>query len=339
MENYHELVSSTKVMLDGSNYRLWKSRMRSIIRGIDAMAWKSVTTGWSEPKAKDENGVESNKEEELWTETELKMAKLNSRALSAIQTSVTKKHIELIQGCETAKEAWEILQTHFEGTSKVKSSRLDYLASKFENLKMGESESVEEFSSQLSGIAQESLVLGKKYKDKKLFKKFLRCLPSRYTAYKETMSVSLNTDEISFDEIVGMLRAHEMEIDGGKKGKGVALVSQDSDDKENDDDPVSMLVSDLTESFVESNQVREEEVHHNVLQKVRNEHLSQKRTIVNRRFSVMSVRGMDITKLIVQLSEGEKSSATSAKELNTLSWNASMIRRGDVRSLSSELMR
>ncbi|XP_048622689.1 uncharacterized protein LOC106404430 [Brassica napus] len=267
MENYHELVSSTKVILDGSNYGLWKSRMRSIILGIDAMAWKSVTTGWSEPKAKDENGVESNKEEELWTETELKMAKFNSRALSAIHASVTKKHFELIQGCETAKEALEILQTHFEGTSKVKSSRLDYLASKFENLKMGESESVEEFSSHLSDIAQESLVLGNKYKDKKLVKKFLRCLPSKYTTYKAAMSVSLNTYEISFDEVVGMLRAHEMEIGRGKKGKGVALVSQDSDDKENDDDPVSMLVSDLTESFVESNQVREEEVHHNVLQK------------------------------------------------------------------------
>ncbi|KAF2597276.1 hypothetical protein F2Q68_00011469 [Brassica cretica] len=48
MENYHELVSSTRVMLDGSNYGLWKSRMRSIIRGIDAMAWKSVTTGCDE---------------------------------------------------------------------------------------------------------------------------------------------------------------------------------------------------------------------------------------------------------------------------------------------------
>ena len=48
------------------------------------MAWKCVTTGWSEPTVKDENGVESNKEEEHWTETELKMAKFNSRALSAI---------------------------------------------------------------------------------------------------------------------------------------------------------------------------------------------------------------------------------------------------------------
>ena len=86
------------------------------------------------------------------------------------------------------------------------------------------------------------MILGKKYKDKKLVKKFLWCLPSKYTAYKAAMSVSLNTDEISFDEVVGMLRAHEMEIDGGKKGKGVALVSQESDDKEDNDDPVSMIV-------------------------------------------------------------------------------------------------
>lgn len=169
------------------------------------------------------------------------MAKFNSRALSAIHASVTKKHFELIQGCEKAKEAWEILQTHLEGTSKVNSSRLDYLASKFENLKMGEHESVEEFSSLLSGIAHESLILGKKYKDKKLVKKFLRCVPSKYTAYKAAMSVSLNTDEISFNEVVGMLRAHEKEIDGGKKRKGVALVSQESDDKEDEDDPVNML--------------------------------------------------------------------------------------------------
>lgn len=90
---------------------------------------------------------------------------------------------------------------------------------------MKEHESIEEFSSQLSGIAQESLTLGKKFKDKKLVKKFLRCLPSKYTAYKAAIYVSLNTDETRFDEFVGMLRAHEMEIYGGKKEKGVALVS------------------------------------------------------------------------------------------------------------------
>ena len=60
----------------------------------------------------------------------------------------------MIQGCETAKEAWKILQTHFEGTSKVKSSQLNYLASKFENLKMEESESVVEFMKNIHLVPQ-----------------------------------------------------------------------------------------------------------------------------------------------------------------------------------------
>lgn len=43
--------------------------------------------GWTEPKVKDKDDVESNKPEEDWTETELKLAKFNSRALFAIHAS------------------------------------------------------------------------------------------------------------------------------------------------------------------------------------------------------------------------------------------------------------
>lgn len=49
------------------------------------------------------------------------------------------------------------------------------------------------------------------------------------------MSISLNTDEIGFDEVVGMLKAHDMELDGGKKRKGVALASQESVKDEEED--------------------------------------------------------------------------------------------------------
>lgn len=64
MKNYHECVSTARVILDASNYRLCKSMMRSTIRGIDAMAWKSILSGWTEPKVKGKDGVESNKPEE-----------------------------------------------------------------------------------------------------------------------------------------------------------------------------------------------------------------------------------------------------------------------------------
>jgi len=44
----------------------------------------------------------------------------------------------LIKQCNVAKDAREILKTAHEGTSKVKSSRLQLLTTKFENLKMME---------------------------------------------------------------------------------------------------------------------------------------------------------------------------------------------------------
>ena len=75
---------------------------------------------------------------------------------------------------------------------------------------MEEHKSIGEFGSKLSSLAQEALTLGKKYKEKKLVKKFLRCLPAKFMPYKAAMSVSLNTDEMTFDEVVGMLQAHEM---------------------------------------------------------------------------------------------------------------------------------
>ncbi|KAL0715995.1 hypothetical protein Bca4012_065317 [Brassica carinata] len=88
---------------------------------------------------------------------------------------------------------------------------MDFFKSKFENLKMEEHESVSDYSSQLSALAQEARVLGMEYKDKKLVKKFLRCLPERFTAYKAAMFVSLNIDELSFyevneDDVIKMIR-------------------------------------------------------------------------------------------------------------------------------------
>ncbi|KFK23603.1 hypothetical protein AALP_AAs48356U000400 [Arabis alpina] len=121
------------------------------------------------------------------------------------------------------------------------------IASRFENLKMEEHESIANFSSKLKSLAQEASTLGKKYKDQKLVKKFLRCLPSKFMAYKSALNVSQNTEELGFGEVVGMLQAHEMELDGMdlefKKSKSMALVTcEKKEHGSNDEDPMSLLV-------------------------------------------------------------------------------------------------
>ncbi|XP_010451604.1 PREDICTED: uncharacterized protein LOC104733749 [Camelina sativa] len=242
MESYGDLINNNKVVLADGNYGFWKLRIKSIIGGIDRLVRKTILEEWEEPTIKDETGKRKPKPEADWTEEEQKRSKYNSRALSVIHCSGGRKQFELIQGCETAKEAWDILQVHYEGTTKVQSSRKDMLASRFENLRMEEHESISDFSSKLSSLAQEALILGKKYKDQKLVKTFLRCLPSKFMGYKTTLTMSHNLDSLKFAEVVGMLQAHEMELEGIKKPKGLALVANKDSDVTNIEDPVSLLV-------------------------------------------------------------------------------------------------
>ncbi|KFK43706.1 hypothetical protein AALP_AA1G162500 [Arabis alpina] len=247
MESYQELVNSSKVILDAGHYGFWKSRMKVVIGSIDVLTWKSVLVQWEAPVNVDAAGVRTPKPEETWTEDELKKAKFNSRALAAIHCSVSRKNFKLIQGCETAKETWNLLQTHYEGTQKVQNSRRDLIASRFENLKMEEHESIADFSSKLKSLAQEASTLGKKNKDQKLVKKFLRCLPSKFMAYKSALNVSQNTEDFSFGEVVGMLQAHEIDLDSValefKRTKNLALTScEKKEHGYNGENPMSLLV-------------------------------------------------------------------------------------------------
>ncbi|KFK40014.1 hypothetical protein AALP_AA3G318800 [Arabis alpina] len=98
---------------------------------------------------------------------------------------------------------------------------------------MEEHESISDFSSKLKSLSQEAVTLGKRYNDTKLVKKFLRCLPAKFMAYKSALNVSHNTEELSFGEVVGMLHAHEMELETATgditPGEGILLEYDDED--------------------------------------------------------------------------------------------------------------
>ena len=98
---------------------------------------------------------------------------------------------------------------------------------------MSEDESITVFSSKLSAIAHEATVLGKEYKDKKLVKKMIRCLPEKFANYKPFLKVGMSTDDMKFSQLVEILKAEEMESGGeqGKNGKGIAFSAEKEEDK------------------------------------------------------------------------------------------------------------
>jgi len=79
----------------------------------------------------------------------------------------------LIKQCTMAKDAWEILKTAHERTSKVKMLRLQLLTTKFENLKMKEDENIQDFDMNILDIANSFDSLGEKMSDEKLVRKIL----------------------------------------------------------------------------------------------------------------------------------------------------------------------
>ena len=100
--------------------------MRAFLQSLDEKVWQAVEIGWIKPKEAPTN----------WDEAKIKVVNFNSRALNVLFSAVTNEEFKKISSTETAKEAWIILQTTYEGTKAIKDSKLQRLTTSFEEIKM-----------------------------------------------------------------------------------------------------------------------------------------------------------------------------------------------------------
>ena len=229
-------------LFDGTNYAYWKVRMRALLQSLDEKVWQVVEIGWTKPKE-----VLAN-----WDEAEIKAANFNSRALNALFSAVTNKEFKKISSIETAKEAWTILQTTYEGTKAVKDSKRQRLTTSFEKIKMEDDESFDEFYAKLKDIVNSTFNLGETIPEPKIVKKVLRYLPERFHAKITTIEESKDIDKIPLIELVGNLQTYELGLTRiGKMGKGksMALKAKSSDTDESSDDENSKMKSYITRQF------------------------------------------------------------------------------------------
>ena len=137
-------------LFDGTNYAYQKVRIRAFLQSLDEKVWQAVEIGWTKPKEAPTD----------WDDAKIKAEKFNSRALNALFSAVTNEEFEKISSTETAKEAWTILQTTYEGTKAVKDSKLQRLTTSFEEIKMEEDESFDEFYAKVKDIMNSTFNLG-----------------------------------------------------------------------------------------------------------------------------------------------------------------------------------
>ena len=148
---------------DGNNYAFWKVQMRAFLCSIDDIVWDAVEVGWIRPEAA----------KSTWDNAALAAANANSKALNAILYGVSPDEFHRISHITIAKEAWEILETTYEGTKKVKDTKLQMLTTRFKELKMSEDESFDSFYSKLNEVVVGKFNLGEKMEDSKIVRKIL----------------------------------------------------------------------------------------------------------------------------------------------------------------------
>ena len=102
---------------DGSNYAFWKVRMRAFLCLIDESVWDVVDIGWTRPK----------EAKSTWDKAALAASNANSKVINAIFCGVSLDEYHQISHITIAKEAWQILETTYEGTKKVKDTKLQML--------------------------------------------------------------------------------------------------------------------------------------------------------------------------------------------------------------------
>ena len=117
-----------------------------------------------------------------WDDAKIKATNFNNRALNALFSAVTNEESKKISSIETVKEAWTIFQTTYEGTKAVNDLKFQRLTTSFEEIKMEEDESFDEFYAKLKDIVNSTFNLGGTIPEPKIVRKVLRSIPERFHA-------------------------------------------------------------------------------------------------------------------------------------------------------------
>ena len=214
--------------------------MRAFLCAIDESVWDSIENRYVKPTiAKSE-----------WDKVALALENTNSKAINAIFCSVSTDEFHRISHVETAKEAWTILETTYEGTKKVMDTKLQILTTRFEELKMGGDKYFDSFYGKLNEIVIAKLNLEEKIEDAKVVRKILRFLPESFRAKVTAIEESKDLDEIKIQELIGFLQSYELRLPSYKSSKSLTLktITKRMDDSSEEDD-VEKEVAFLAKNF------------------------------------------------------------------------------------------
>ncbi|XP_077212794.1 uncharacterized protein LOC143847890 [Tasmannia lanceolata] len=133
-------------------------------------------------------------------------------ALFLIQQAMDEPIFSRIMATTTSKEACDLLQEEYQGTTKLIYVKLQTLHRDFENLNMKNSESIQVFFSRVSSVVNQIRTYGEKLDDQKIVEKVLRSLFPKFDHVVAAIEESKDLSTYSMNELMGSLQAHEQRL-------------------------------------------------------------------------------------------------------------------------------
>ena len=114
----------------GKSYEYWSLTMKALFKGQDV--WEIVQHGYAEPVDMTAYNNLTQDEKDVLRE----QRKKDGKALFYIHQAMHESILPRIAAKTNAKEAWDTLETSYQGLDKVKTSKLQILRRYFESLTM-----------------------------------------------------------------------------------------------------------------------------------------------------------------------------------------------------------
>ena len=135
-------------------------------------------------------------------------------ALAIISHSIDDETLLRVAEKETAADVWAALRSMHVGVERVREARIQSLKSDFDNLKMSEAESVDEFAEKFMMIVGRIHELGDAMDEKYVVKKLLRAVSTKFINIASSMVLFNDINKMTMEEAIGSLKAHEELLKG-----------------------------------------------------------------------------------------------------------------------------
>ncbi|KAK1664293.1 hypothetical protein QYE76_052452 [Lolium multiflorum] len=178
--------------LDRKDYGLWALNMEVAMEAAEI--WEAVDPGGNDYV---KGGAKYTKDR---------------KALTAIYSVVPKDVMQHLVGKKSAKDAWETIKTLHQGHARVREAHLQTLTKSYEDLKMEESETVDQFAARFVTLINAIRGYGERLDEVKNVRRFLRAAPARHMQIVTSIEQCLDLNTLTVEDLVGRFKAHDERI-------------------------------------------------------------------------------------------------------------------------------